>query len=107
MMLYGNTKVRVHSPDGDTDIFTVVTRFFQGDTLTPHLFIICLDYVLRTLIDLIKENGFILKKARSRRYPAETIMDIDHADNIALLSNTLANIKILNDCNCQNIADVV
>ena len=50
--------------------------------------IICLDYVLRTSIDLMKENGFTLIKVRSRRYPAQTITDADYADNIARLENT-------------------
>ena len=46
MMLYRNTKVKVRSPDGDTDYFDIVA----GDTLAPYLFIIYLDYVLRTSI---------------------------------------------------------
>ena len=60
----------------------------QGDTLAPYLFIICLDYVLRTSIDKIRENGFELTKKRSRRYPATTITDADYADDIAILANT-------------------
>ena len=48
----------------------------------------CLDYVLRTSIDKIKENGFELTKKRSRRYPATTITDADYADDIAILANT-------------------
>ena len=44
-----------------TDFFDMVAGVLQGDTLAPFLFIICLDYVLRTSIDLIKENGFKLK----------------------------------------------
>ena len=39
-------------------------------------------------IDLMKENGFTLKKARSRRYLTQTIMDTDYADDIVLLANT-------------------
>ena len=58
------------------------------DTLAPYLFIICLDYVLRTSIDKIRENGFELTKKRSRRYPAKTITDADYADDIAILANT-------------------
>ena len=57
------------------------------DTLTPYLFIICLDYVLRTSIDKIRENGFELIKKRIRRYPATTITDADYADDITLLAN--------------------
>ena len=47
MMLYKNTKVKVHSPDGDIDYFDIVAGVLPGDTLAPYLFIICLDYVLR------------------------------------------------------------
>ena len=39
---------------------------------------------------LIKENGFTLKKARSRWYPTETIIDADYTENLVLLVNTLA-----------------
>ena len=51
-------------------------------------FINCLDYVLRTSIDKIWENGFELTKKRSRRYSAKTITDADDADDIAKLANT-------------------
>ena len=85
-ILYRNTKVKVRSPDGDTEYFDIVAGVLQGDTLAPYLFIICVDYVLRTSIDKIKENGFELTKKRSRRYPATTITD---ADYIAILANTL------------------
>ncbi len=57
-ILYWNTKVNVRSPDGDTEYFDIVAGIRQGDTLAPYLFIICLDYVLRTSIDKIRENGF-------------------------------------------------
>ena len=41
-------------------------------------------------INLMKENGFTLEKGRIRRYPAQTITDADHADDIVLLVNTPA-----------------
>ena len=75
-------------PDGDTEYFNIVARVLQGDTLAPYLFIICLDYVLRTSIDKNRENGFELTKKRTRRYPAKTITNTDYADDIALLANT-------------------
>ena len=52
------------------------------------MMMICLDYVLRTSIDKIRENGFELTKKRSKRYPAKTITDADYADDLALLGNT-------------------
>ena len=76
------------TPDGDTEYFDIVAGVLQGDTLSPYLFIICLDYVLRTSIDKIRENGFELTKKRSKRYPAKTITDADYADDLALLANT-------------------
>ena len=88
MMLYKKTKVKVGSPHGDTDYFDIVAYVLQGDTLAPYQLIICLDYVLRTSIDLMKENGFKLAKERSRKYPAQTITDTDYADDVALLANS-------------------
>ena len=67
-ILYRNTKVKVRSPDGDTDYFDIVAG-------------------LLWLIK-IKENGFELTKKRSRRYPAKTITDADYTDDIAILANT-------------------
>ena len=93
MFLYRNTKVKVCSPDGDTDYFDIVAGVLHGDTLALYLFIICLDYMLRTSIDKIKENGFKLTKERSRSYPAKTITD--YADDIALLANTPAQAETL------------
>ena len=43
MMLYGNTKVKVRSPDGNTDYIDIGVGVLQGNTLAPYLFIICLD----------------------------------------------------------------
>ena len=72
----------------ETEFFDSVANVLQRDRLGPHLFIICLDNMLQTSIDIIKENGFTLKKARSGWYPAETITDADNVDDIALLANT-------------------
>ena len=94
-ILCWNSKVKVRSPDGDTEYFNIVAGVLQGDTLPPYLFIICLDYVLRTSIDKIRENGFELTKKRSRRNPAKTITDADYADDIAILANTPDQAKTL------------
>ena len=87
-ILHRNTKVKVRSPDGDTEYFDIIAGLRQGDTLTPYHFILCLDYVLRKSIDKIRENGFEVTKKRSRWYPAKTITDANYADDIAILANT-------------------
>ena len=79
----------------ETDIFDNVAGVLQVDTLAPYLFIICQDYALQTVIDLIKYTGFTLKKARSGWYLAQTIMDADYADDIALFANAPAQAESL------------
>ena len=85
----------VRTPGGDTDFFNIVASVQQRDTLVPYMFIIYLEYLLRTSIDLMKENGLILEKARRRRYLARTTTDADYADDIALLANTPAQTESL------------
>ena len=90
MMLYKNKKEKVHSTDGDTNFFVIALGVLPRDTLAPYVFIISQDHGLRTSIELMKGNVFTLRKVRSRRYSTETIMDVDYADDIALLANTQA-----------------
>ena len=90
MILYRNAKVKVRSQVRDTDYFDIVAGVLQEDTQAPYLFKICPDYMLRTSIDKINENGFVMTKKRSRKYPAKTITDADNADDIAILANTPA-----------------
>ena len=71
MMLYKNRKVSFRSLGGDTDYFDIVAGVLLGNTSALYLFIICLDYMLRTSIDKMKDNGFKLAKEWSRRYPAK------------------------------------
>ena len=90
MMLYKNTKVMVRSPDRDTDFFDIVARVLQEDTLAPYLFIFSLNYALQTSMDLITDNGFTLKKEKSRQYPAETMTDAEFIEDLAFLITTPA-----------------
>ena len=87
IILYRNTKVKVR-----------VLQCTAGHTLAPYLFINCLDYVLRTSIDKIKENCFKLTKERSRRHPVKTITDADYADDTALLANAPTQAETLLHC---------
>ena len=71
-------------------ILSVRSDFHMTDSLAlaPYLFIICFDHGLQTLRDLIKANGFTIKKSKNKQYPTETIKDMDYADDTALLANT-------------------
>ena len=68
-MLYKNTKVNVHSPDRETGFFDIVVGVLKGDTLAPYLFIICLDYVLRTSVDLMKKKWLYAGKGKKQTIP--------------------------------------
>ena len=81
-------KVKVCPLDGDTDYFDIVVGVQQGDTLAPYFFIIFLDYVLRTFIDLMKENGF--KQANTQL--AKTWIAIDRL-SVIWMSNLTVKIK--------------
>ena len=59
----------------------------QGDPLAPFLFIICLDYTLHSAIT--DSDGLTLKRCRSSRHPAVVLPDLDYADDIALLENSI------------------
>ena len=61
MILYKNTKVKVRSPDEDTDFFDIVAGVLQGYTLAPYLFIICPDDVLSNLNRSNERNCFFSK----------------------------------------------
>ena len=86
-IMYKNTSAVVLTPEGETDQFMIATGVLQGHPLAPFLFIICLDYALRTAIS--DSDGLILKRRRSRRYPAVTLAGLDYSDDIALLENTI------------------
>ena len=88
--MYENTRAKVTSPDGETDLFELLAGVLQGDTLAPYLFVIVLDYALRIAIDGREEDlGFHLEKRKSRRVGPEVITDFDFADDIALLSEEI------------------
>ena len=87
---YKNTKAKVITPDGETEVFEILAGVLQGDTLAPYLFVIVLDYSLREAISGKEEElGFQLTKRQSRRKGPDIVTDLDFADDIALLSEEI------------------
>ena len=85
--MYENTSAVVITPEDENEQFAIDTGVLQGDPLAPFLFIICLDYALRSAIT--DSDGLTLKRRRSSRHPAVVLPDLDYADDIALLENTI------------------
>ena len=68
MIHYRNTKTLVCSSYGITDYVYFVIDVLKEGKVDTYLFILCVDYVLRTSLDLKKQNGLTLK-----RYDADDI----------------------------------
>ena len=84
-----------------TCFFDITTGILQGDTLASFLFIIHIDYILKKhWIYLYLYNysnlylGFTLIK-KIKRYPDLHITDIDYADDIAILTNSMLDANTL------------
>ena len=93
--LYTSTKAKVVSSDGDTDIFEIHAGVLQGDTLAPFLFIIVLDYVLRISVDLSNDKGIKIRAPLRRHNRGLFLTDLDFADDLALVSETIQNLENL------------
>ena len=80
--------MKVCSLDGDTN-FDIVDAILRGDKSAPYLFIICQAYIIRTSIDLKKDDSFKLKKARSRAFHKETIASCKYTKPSRLSQHSL------------------
>ena len=66
---------------GHTETFDTTSGILQGDTLSPHLFILLVDYILRQ--SLVDEDRLTLKPANGRRHPAVTLTTLAYADDVS------------------------
>ena len=78
--MYSDTSACVSTELGPTEWFKTASGVLQGDTLSPYLFIVLLDYALKkTLQD---DVGFLVCKRNGRRHPAIHIGALAYADDI-------------------------
>ena len=92
MALYINIKAKVLTPEGTTLEFLTNLGILQGDVLAPLIFIIVLDFILRLAIG--SRDGFQVGNTN--------IADLDFADDIAAVTNSIAENSRL----CQSISDI-
>ena len=76
-LLYQGKKASVITPDGETDFFEIQAGVLQGDTLSPYILAIVLDYAMRRAIDGREEElGFkVDRRRKSRRHHPVVITD--------------------------------
>ena len=86
IQLHHGSTAAVSTRFGLTETFDTTSGVLQGDTLSPHLFILLVDYILTQ--SLVDEDGFTLKAANGRRYPAVTLTALAYADDVAITSDS-------------------
>ena len=89
-LMYEGTRAKVLSPDGETELFEILAGVLQGDTLAPYLFAIVIDYCMLQAVKGDEEQlGITIERRKSRRVGPKVITDVDFADDIALLSESI------------------
>jgi hypothetical protein len=101
MSIYHGAKAGLYDSEGqlfDKNTFNLSIGVLQGDTLAPYLFVIVMDFILRSA--MTDEYGILLKKKTGtarRGSPALYITDLDFADDLVLLGSTIPKAqKLLN-----------
>uniref|UniRef100_A0A1I8JGQ5 Reverse transcriptase domain-containing protein n=1 Tax=Macrostomum lignano TaxID=282301 RepID=A0A1I8JGQ5_9PLAT len=88
MALYCDTRAAVVTADGLSDLFDTSSGVLQGDTLAPFLFVLLLDWVLRTALPSAND-GFLLRRRIGHRHGEKRLSVLGYADDLALLSSSV------------------
>ncbi|KAJ9532909.1 hypothetical protein QJQ45_011003 [Haematococcus lacustris] len=89
--LYTGATTRFRTPYGPTDPVPVDRGTIQGDSLSPFLFLIYIEPLLRWL--QVGARGYKFKSATADSGERAIVSSIDYADDIAILCNTLRNLR--------------
>lgn len=94
--VYVGSSARVRTQDGLSEPFYFYAGVKQGCVLSPLLFIIVIDFVMRRAVDVslgvvIKGEGF------TARHPGIYVTDTGYADDIALVSDLNRNLQLQSD----------
>ncbi|KAJ9533485.1 hypothetical protein QJQ45_026526 [Haematococcus lacustris] len=89
--LYTGATTRFNTPYGHTDPVPVDRGTIQGDSLSPFLFLIYIEPLLRWL--QVGARGYKLTSDTTDSAGRFTIGSIDYADDIAILCNSISNLR--------------
>ena len=93
--LYINTEVTVITPGGEKKFFEITAGVLQGDTLTPFIFMIVLDYILCLSFENLNNGGLQIQPRHSRRHLAQHLTDLDFADDLAFITELVEDAEAL------------
>ena len=91
IQMYSDTSACVSMELGLTEWFKTTYGVLQGDSLSPYLFIVLLDYALK--MTLQDDVGFVVRKRNGRRHPAIYIGVLAYADDICLLAESIDDVE--------------
>ncbi|MGQ2964067.1 MAG: RNA-directed DNA polymerase, partial [Agrobacterium sp.] len=89
--LYTGATTRFNTPYGHTDPVPVDRGTIQGDSLSPFLFLIYIEPLLRWL--QVGARGYKFTSDTNDSAGRFTIGSIDYADDIAILCNSISNLR--------------
>ena len=89
------TTAQVITEDGHSEFFSIKAGVFQSDRLAPYSSIVVIDYAMRTSPKTRGNLGLTITQRFSRRFPATYFKDTDFADDIALLSDSIEDVRCL------------
>ncbi|KAJ9511735.1 hypothetical protein QJQ45_022599 [Haematococcus lacustris] len=93
--LYTGATTRFKTPYGPTDPIPVDRGTIQGDSLSPFLFLIYIEPLLRWL--QVGARGYKFQSVENDSDNRYTIGSIDYADDVAILCNSISNTRVQAD----------
>ncbi|KAJ9511604.1 hypothetical protein QJQ45_007365 [Haematococcus lacustris] len=93
--LYTGATTRFKTPYGPTDPVRVDRGTIQGDSLSPFLFLIYIEPLLRWL--QVGARGYKFQSVENDSDNRYTIGSIDYADDVAILCNSISNTRVQAD----------
>lgn len=95
--VYVSSKAQARTADGLSGAFEFFAGVKQGCCLSPFLFIIVIDFIMRRATDTLDHLGLVARPRNGSRQPAQYVTDTGFADDIAVISTSLGNLQTLVD----------
>ncbi len=89
--IYSGVKTRIRTPAGTTEDITIRQGTIQGDALSPLIFLLCMDPLLRWL--QMGGRGYHPACTKAE-FPHLSLAALAYADDIAILTSTPADLAI-------------
>ena len=86
MQLYHGSSAAFLTHIRFTESFDITSAVLQGDTLSPHIFILLVFYILRQ--SLVNEDGLMLKPANYCRHTAVRLTALAYADDVVITNDS-------------------